>query len=319
MAGYTVPDQRFGAVNQVTQGLLTQPYSGLIGLAFQTIASSGAMPFWQQLAVTNQLPEPLMAFFLRRYRDDFSASAIEYDGGEFSLGYTNSSLYVGDINYISIPTQNEDYWRIACQGLNVESQAVSITSATGNAPQAAIDTGTTLIGVPSSTASAVYAQISGSRPLPLEGYEGYFEYPCNQVINSSLQFGGLSYSISNGDFNLGQFTNDNSMCTGAFFAQDLNVRSPIPWIVGATFLKNVYSVFRYNPSGIGFAALASSANGGSTLTSGTATLGTASPTGTGGTGPSSSGALANLQLGTAGLLVTGLAVLATITSTFVIA
>jgi hypothetical protein len=128
MAGYTVSDQKFGAVNQVTQGLLTQPYSGLIGLAFQTIASSGAMPFWQQLAVTNQLPEPLMAFFLRRYRDDFSASAIEYDGGEFSLGYTNSSLYVGDINYISIPTQNEDYWRIAVQGLNVESQAVSIVS-----------------------------------------------------------------------------------------------------------------------------------------------------------------------------------------------
>jgi hypothetical protein len=38
-----------------------------------------------------------------------------------------------------------------------------------------------------------------------------------------------------------RFTNDNSMCTGAFFAQDLNVRSPIQWIVGATFLKNVYS------------------------------------------------------------------------------
>jgi len=128
MAGYTVKNQKFGAVDQVSNGLLTQPYSGLIGLAFQAIASSGAMPFWQQLAVSNQLPAQLMAFFLRRYRDDNFAQPVETSGGEFTLGYTNSSLYVGDINYVDIPSQNEDYWRIATQGLNVQSHSVSIVS-----------------------------------------------------------------------------------------------------------------------------------------------------------------------------------------------
>jgi len=69
-------------------------------------------------------------------------------------------------------------------------------------------------------------------------------------------FGSVSYSISEADFNLGPFTNDNSYCTGAVFAQDLSAASPISWIVGATFLKNVYSVFSYNPLAIGFASLA---------------------------------------------------------------
>ncbi len=198
MAGYTVSSQKFGVVTEVSTGLLTQPYSGLMGLAFESLAASGAMPFWEELASTNQLPQPLMAFYLKRYRDDYSASAIEYNGGEMSLGYTNSSLYTGNINYISIATADQDYWRIPVSGLNIESNSITIvspeqmyepphiscsssvsyppqTSTSGVSPQAAIDTGTTLIGVPSSTASAIYAQISGSQPLPLAGYEGYYE------------------------------------------------------------------------------------------------------------------------------------------------
>jgi hypothetical protein len=48
------------------------------------------------------------------------------------------------------------------------------------------------------------------------GYSGYYQYPGSTTVSASLQFGGLSYSISNADFNLGSFTRDTSMCTGAF-------------------------------------------------------------------------------------------------------
>ncbi len=88
--------------------------------------------------------------------------------------------------------------------------------------EAAIDTGTTLIGVTTADANAIYAQIPGAQNMSASsGYQGYYEYPCGTVISASLQFGGLSYSISNADFNLGQFTRDASMCTGAFFEMNL--------------------------------------------------------------------------------------------------
>jgi len=45
IAGFSVCNQVFAAVNQVTSGLLTSPVSGLLGLAWQTIAASGAVPF----------------------------------------------------------------------------------------------------------------------------------------------------------------------------------------------------------------------------------------------------------------------------------
>lgn len=47
-------------------------------------------------------------------------------------------------------------------------------------------------------------------------------------------------------------------------------RSPIQWIVGASFMKNVYTSFRYNPSAIGFAALSSN---GSSVSAATTTAG----------------------------------------------
>jgi cathepsin D len=50
------------------------------------------------------------------------------------------------------------------------------------------------------------------------------------------------------------------MCAGGIFDIGTSVGSGagVPtWIIGDTFLKNVYSVFRANPAAIGFAQLAS--------------------------------------------------------------
>ncbi|KAG5717259.1 hypothetical protein E4T56_gene19947, partial [Termitomyces sp. T112] len=62
------------------------------------------------------------------------------------------------------------------------------------------------------------------------------------------------WPISEADFRLSQLT--QALCLGAFF--ELNTGASAPsWIVGDTFLKNVYSVFRYDPPSVGFAELSS--------------------------------------------------------------
>lgn len=134
-------------------------------------------------------------------------------------------MYNGSFNYISIDKSDEDYWRIPLEALTIQGNSVSISSSSaGSNPSCAIDTGTTLIGVPSQTAYNIYSQIQGAEALPASsGYEGYYQYPCGAEVSVSLQFGGMSYSISNADMNLGSFTRDTSMCTGAFFAMDMYV------------------------------------------------------------------------------------------------
>lgn len=106
----SVIDISVGVVTQVSKNLLISPVSGLLGLAFESIASSGATPFWQALAnQAGTLDEPLMAFQLTRFVDVANAQATE-PGGTFSLGAVNTSLFTGDIDYQDIPGGKGTYW-----------------------------------------------------------------------------------------------------------------------------------------------------------------------------------------------------------------
>jgi cathepsin D len=141
----------------------------------------------------------------------------------------------------------------------------------------AIDTGTTLVGGPSEQIGELYAQIPGSA-VGTGNYEGYYTYrthslylqlitradfslACSTTVNVALSFGGQSWSISPDDFKLTKLS--NGQCLGAFFVlsdqQQSSGNNEISWIIGDTFLKNVYSVFRANPASVGFATLASNA------------------------------------------------------------
>lgn len=96
--------------SQVVQGTISAPLSGIMGMAFSTIASSRATPFWETL-VNDQgtLDEPLMAFQLTRFIDTQGAQGLE-PGGTFTLGATNSSLFTGNIDFQSIPDGQEGFW-----------------------------------------------------------------------------------------------------------------------------------------------------------------------------------------------------------------
>jgi cathepsin D len=136
--------------------------SGIMGLAFDTIASPGTTPFWQALANNKQLPEPEMSFFFTRSPNQGTAQSEE-PGGVFTLGGTNATLFKGDIEFINMPSNSPPagFWilqltcmiyRLFCHacllifGLALNVGGSNVQIATGNAAVASIDTGTTLIG-----------------------------------------------------------------------------------------------------------------------------------------------------------------------------
>lgn len=278
MAGFSVVDQVFAVCDDVSDGLLNDPVSGLMGLAWQTIASSGATPFWQTLAEGNGVwDEPLMAFQLTRFNQDQRARQEEF-GGSFTLGFINSSLFTGDIEYHPIPSGAETYWIQPLTTLTINSQSISLPSSSSSASFAAIDTGTTLIGGPPDIIDAIYKSVPNSQPLTGNS-KGYYAFPCSQSVSSAMGYGdgGKAWSISPDDFKAFEISN-TGMCVGAFFALDLGGGGDgVPsWIVGDSFLKNVYSVYRFNPPSVGFAALsdlALSMNGVSSDPSSTGALG----------------------------------------------
>ncbi|KAJ7144287.1 hypothetical protein C8R44DRAFT_973870 [Mycena epipterygia] len=143
-------------------------------------------------------------------------------GGSFTMGFVNSTLYTGDIDYIDMPTSTNTYWILAITAITVQGNSIPIDS--GTQSNAAIDTGTTL----------------------------------------EIQRSGR--------------------CLGSFLTLSTGDSAP-SWIVGDTFLKNVYSVFRYNPASVGFASLSDyslSLNGNIDLGAPSATIGSVSVAATAG-------------------------------------
>lgn len=77
-----------------------------------------------------------------------------------------------------------------------------------------------------------------------------------------MAFGGKAWPINPEDMNRGPISSGSSVCAGAIFVLDIGGGGGNPaWIVGGTFLKNVYSVFRSQPASIGFAKLSEAAGG----------------------------------------------------------
>jgi cathepsin D len=103
--------QNLVSVNRLTGGLLDGSVSGIMGLAFSTIASTKSTPFWQALASNNQLSSQELSFWLTR-ADPTSQSQV-VNGGVFTLGGTNSSLFTGDIDFQNMPTSQPSFWLLS--------------------------------------------------------------------------------------------------------------------------------------------------------------------------------------------------------------
>ncbi|KAH7925633.1 acid protease [Leucogyrophana mollusca] len=272
MGGFTVPAQTLLAVTQTTSNLIDDGLSGIMGLGFEVLSAQNATPFWVALDNANQLSASVFSFYLERYVNQ----ANEIDtapGGVLTLGGTNTSLYTGNIEFINMPSgTTPSYWLQEVSALTVQGTSVTIPSGSG---LAAIDTGTTLIGAPTTIVDNIWNAVPGSQALTGE-YEGMYAFPCTTDVSVTISYGGTAWAISSADMNLGSISIGSStgpmsgavdattqMCVGGIFDIGSSVGSgpgTPSWIVGDTFLKNVYSVFRADPPSVGFAQLANGLN-----------------------------------------------------------
>ncbi|KAJ6533160.1 aspartic peptidase domain-containing protein [Mycena capillaripes] len=226
---YVVSSQVFLAANEMSTNLVPGSISGVLGLTYGSVFSGDGTSFLQSLLSNGELGSGEMSFWLNRLAGTGDAQQ-EAPGGAFTLGGTNASLYSGDIEFLTAagsPTTTEN-WMLVVEDLTVQGKSVEITA--GPSALATFD-------------------VSGA------GIAGRL-----QIIS----FGGRSWPINPVDMNLGPIAVGSSQCFGAIYELSpgitaVNTTGGPNWVIGATFLKNVYSVFRPTPFSIGFAQLSSKA------------------------------------------------------------
>ena len=61
-------------------------------------------------------------------------------------------------------------------------------------------------------------------------------------------------SVRTSSFNLGPKQDGSGLCIGALVGQDMGLGTNV-WLIGDSFMKNVYTVFSFEQNAVGFAAL----------------------------------------------------------------
>ncbi|KAL1408718.1 hypothetical protein Q8F55_005531 [Vanrija albida] len=240
----TVGEQSFVRALDTDDTYKPTNITGLMGMAWTPSSTSKEVPFWQNMV--SQWADQRFAFYLGPTDD----RTRETKAGLLTLGGVDTTLYTGEIHYVDLVSKG--LWVIPLDGLAVAAGGSETPLPTPKA-RAAIDTGTSLVAVPHADAEAIYAAIPGSgldADLSNDNLKVY-AVPCDTDAVVSLTFGGVAYAIPLENFVLPK-DNFPGQCIGAIQG---NAKVGY-WIVGDVFLRSVYSVFRYDPPSIGFAALA---------------------------------------------------------------
>jgi len=254
VGGLAVQNQSFALANETSSIFATSGSDGIMGMGFQSIASSGAPTWFENLAKSGSLASNVFAFYLQRAYDLTQESSGTIGGGEMMVGAIDSSRYTGEITYT--PVTLEGYWEVNTQGLAIDGSVVSGTSS-----PAAIDTGTSLWYVPTTVATAFYARLNGQS----YGTQGYWSIPCaTPTFTLSAVFNNRQFEIDLGDMLLGYADQSREQCVFGIVAQDAqDPNGNDIAIIGDAFLKNVYSIYDYANARVGFATVANSTSTGS--------------------------------------------------------
>ncbi|KAG8739688.1 Type I transmembrane sorting receptor [Ceratobasidium sp. 428] len=230
VAGLSVTGQYFSPVTSESSSFSSDPSDGIMGLAFSSISSIGAPTYIENLYSQGKISSPVFGFRL--------ASS----GSELYLGGADTSKYTGTITYASLTSKT--YW--------LTSGSAGAGGTTAYTGPMIIDSGTTLVVGPTSSVSSFWSKIGGKAcSTSVCGTSGYYTFPCSSPPSVSFTLGGRSFPISPNDINLGSTDSSGKTCVGAIVGT-----SGVPdnaWIVGDTFMKNVYTVFDEANSRVGFA------------------------------------------------------------------
>ncbi|KAG8717152.1 Type I transmembrane sorting receptor [Ceratobasidium sp. 394] len=230
VGGLSATGQYFSPVTSESSSFSSDPSDGIMGLAFSSISSIGAPTFIENLYSQRKISAPTFGFRL--------ASS----GSELYLGGADTSKYTGAITYASLTSKT--YW--------LTSGSAGSASTTAYTGPMIIDSGTTLVVGPTSSVSAFWSKLGGKAcSTSVCGASGYYTFPCSSPPQVSFTFSGRKFPISTNDINLGSTDDSGTTCVGAIVGT-----SGVPdnaWIVGDTFMKNVYTIFDETSSRVGFA------------------------------------------------------------------
>ncbi|KAF7968489.1 hypothetical protein HWV62_30483 [Athelia sp. TMB] len=247
-AGLTVTKQSIGVASSSTgfdgvDGILGV---GPVDLTEDTVSGASTVPtFLDNLYSQGSISTEVLgvSFAPESGSDDDDAN------GELTLGGTDASKYTGSITYAAKSTSSSvgPYWGVSVSAITYGS--TSLGSGSG-----IVDTGTTLIYIPSSAYSK-FLSASGGKT---DSSTGLAKFTTKPTGTFSFTIGGTVLSLTPAQYLIPSAQYANFGISGSAYYSWINDggSSGVDFIIGQKFLENYYSVFDTTNSRIGFATAA---------------------------------------------------------------
>ncbi|CAK5275513.1 unnamed protein product [Mycena citricolor] len=206
-------------------------FDGILGLAYDTISVNHITPPFYAMVNQGLLDAPVFSFRL---------GSSEEDGGEAIFGGIDDTAYSGKLTYL--PVRRKAYWEVELEMIKFGDDELDLEN-TG----AAIDTGTSLIVVPTDVAEMLNAQIGAKK-----SWNGQYTIECSKVPSLpdlTFYLGGKPFPIKGSDY----IMELSGTCISSFTGMDLNIPGGDLWILGDTFLRKYYTVYDLGRDAVGFA------------------------------------------------------------------
>ncbi|KAI9757036.1 MAG: Vacuolar protease A [Chaenotheca gracillima] len=209
-------------------------FDGILGLGYDTISVNQMVPPFYQMVDQGLLDEPTFAFYLGDTNNG------EGDESEAIFGGINEDHYSGKVTYI--PLRRKAYWE-------VDLDAITFGDATAELDNTGVilDTGTSLIALPSTLAELLNKEIGAKK-----SFNGQYTVECDQrdsLPDLTFTLTGHNFTISSYDYIL----EVQGSCISAFMGIDFPEPVGPLAILGDAFLRKWYSIYDLKKNAVGLA------------------------------------------------------------------
>ncbi|KAF7854477.1 uncharacterized protein EAF02_011652 [Botrytis sinoallii] len=247
--GLTVKSQSIGAATSASgfsgvDGILGV---GPVDLTQGTVSGLSTVPtFMDNLKSQGTITSEVLGVYFKPE----SGSDDDDTNGELTLGGVDTSKYTGTLTYFPKATSGDasNYWGINVAGFTYGTTSLA-TFATG-----IVDTGTTLIYIPTAAYNKFLAATGGST----DSSSGLAAFTTKPTANFSIKFGTTTYTLTPAQYLVptAQYSSFG-LSSGRYYAWiNDGGASGVNTIIGQKFLEQYYSVYDTTNSRIGFATAA---------------------------------------------------------------
>jgi len=232
-------------------------FDGVLGLGLQGLALAPEFNFFGQMVQSGRIREPIFGVFLAEHEDEES---------EISIGGISPDHVTGDLTWTPVASPELGYWQVRIKSIRIGETYLDFCNGLEADCRAVVDTGTSLLAVPSIVIDEMHTTLSNNI---VQSSEYLVDHGCKGLVGADLVFelaDGFKITLKPEDYSRQSVSSTPANATAGKAGTESSIicrptmmplELPAPlgpklFIWGEPVLRQYYTVYDWEKQRIGF-------------------------------------------------------------------